>query len=131
MGGNTAGRWVKHKLLYGSLILLGGFALSIIIAWAWPVPGVGIMGIGILLTVLIGGNVLSEEHDLTAGEIRRAIAVSSIAVFFGLLAFGNTIKAEQGVLKTLLENFWWVIITVIGFYFGGRSAEKIVETLKK
>ena len=85
------------------------------------------MGIGILLTVLIGGNILSKERDLSTAEVRRAIAISCISVFFGLLAFGNTVKIEQSVLKPILENFWWIIITVIGFYFGGRSAEKIVE----
>lgn len=48
--------------------------------------GIGLMGVGILVAVLIGGNMLSKEHDPTMEEVRRAIAISFIAVFFGLLA---------------------------------------------
>ncbi len=32
---------------------------------------------------------------------------------------------EDNVLKTTLENFWWIIVTPVGFYFGGRSVESI------
>ena len=80
------------------------------------------MGICILVAVLIGTNILSEEHKLTTGEVRKAVAISCISVFFGLLAFGETIKTDNNILKAVLGNFWWIIITVIAFYFGGRSA---------
>ena len=127
----------SHKVFVGSLILVFGFAASVFIAYLLcsAIPrsliGIGIMGIGILITVLIGGNVLSKENELTTGEVRRAIALSCISVFFGLLAFGDTIETNNKVLETVLENFWWIIITIIGFYFGGRSAEKIVESISE
>jgi hypothetical protein len=89
------------------------------------------MEIAILITVLIGGNVLSKEHELATGEARRAIAISSISVFFGLLAFGDSIKMDHNVLTAIIENFWWIIITIICFYFGGRSAEKMVENITR
>ena len=125
-------RLERHKLAFGSSILVGGFIGSVLIAYfTHPPLGIGIMGIGILLTVLIGGNVLSKTHDLTTAEVRRAIAISFVSVFFGLLAFGDAIEIDNNFLKAILENFWWIIITVIGFYFGGRSAEKVVEEWAK
>ena len=121
---------INKILTLGCLIIAAGFIVSICIAYLIPPPaGIGIMGLGVLFTVLIGGNILSKEHDLTTAEVRRVIAVSCISVFFGLLAFGKTINLEQSVLKPVFENFWWIIITIIGFYFGGRSAEKIVENI--
>jgi len=124
--------WLEgHKLCAGSLIIFLGFVVGVCIAlWLHSLTGVGIMGIWILAMVLIGANILSEERSLTTGEVRKAIAISCISVFFGVLAFGETIKTDNDILKAILENFWWIIVTVIGFYFGGRSAEKIVESLK-
>jgi len=68
-----------------------------------------------------------HKHDLTTAEVRRAIAISFVSVFFGLLAFGDAIEIGDNALKATLENFWWIIIAIIGFYFGGRSAEKVAE----
>ena len=31
--------------------------------------------------------------------------------------------------KDVLSNYWWVIMVIVGFYFGGRSAENIVTTI--
>jgi hypothetical protein len=122
----------KSKLVIGSLIIFIGFLISILVACLLPPPvGVGLMGIGILLSVLIGANILSATKDLTSGEVRRAIAISCVCVFFALLAFGDSIRCAEGVLGMVLENFWWIIVTVIGFYFGGRTAEQIVNSLVK
>jgi putative effector of murein hydrolase LrgA (UPF0299 family) len=119
------------RLLIGSLILIAGFIISMFIAYRFPIPiGIGFMGLVILLAVLIGANILSEESNLTTGEIRRSIAISFISTFYGLLAFGDKIKIEKGsILEPIFENFQWIIITIIGFYFGGRSAEEIVKLI--
>lgn len=120
----------KNTIIFGCVIITLGFIISIYIAYRLSPPaGIGIMGLGILLTMLIGGNILSKEQDLTTAEVRRAIAVSCISVFIGLLAFGNTIELKHNILKPVFENFCWIIITIVGFYFGGRSAEKIVENI--
>ena len=129
---NKERSWLeRHKLFAGSFIILLGFFVGVGIAVLWlrSLKGVGIMGICILVGVLIGANILSEEKSLTTGEVRKAIAISCISVFFGVLAFGESIKTDNDILKAILENFWWIIVTVIGFYFGGRSAEKIVEKI--
>jgi len=84
--------------LIGSLILIAGFIISMYIGYWFPTPiGIGFMGLVILLTVLIGANILSEESNLTTGEIRRSIANSFISTFYGLLAFGNSTKIEKGI----------------------------------
>lgn len=121
-----------NRLWVGSLVLFVGFLIGIGIIYLRPsLVGIGVMGIWILLTMLIGGNILSRGHDLASAEVRRAIAVSFISTFFGLLAFGSKIEVGESVLRPILENFWWIVITIIGFYFGGRSAEKIVESISK
>ncbi|XRO76996.1 hypothetical protein ACO3VM_00230 [Methanocaldococcus sp. 10A] len=112
--------WLKkHKLCVGSFIIFLGFFIGSLIAfWLHSLTGLGIMGICILFSVLIGANFLSKEKDLTTGEVRRAITISFISVFFGLLAFGDTIKTDNRIINSILENFWWIIVTIIGFYFG-------------
>ncbi len=123
----------KGLKILGVIIIIAGFVISVILAYHLrSLTGIGIMGICVLFFVLIGSNFLSKELDLTTGEVRRAIAISFVSVFFGLLAVGDKINANSinnSILKDVLENFWWITMTVIGFYFGGRSAEKIVESI--
>ncbi|MEW6097307.1 MAG: hypothetical protein AB1567_12425 [bacterium] len=115
------------KIVIGYIVLIGGFVYCITIARrSDSLEGIGIMGLGIFLVVLVAVNLLSNEWDLTSGEIRKAITVSYLSVFMGLLMVGNSIQIAEGtLLKPLLENFWWIVITIIGFYFGGRTVETI------
>ncbi len=122
----------RREELVGSIILIAGAVLgSFSLCWFGDkLTGVGLLGIIVLFFTLVGVNVLSKNRDLTTGEVRRAVAISVIAVFFGLIAVGEDITVkETSVLRPLLENFWWIVITVIGFYFGGRSAENIVSNV--
>ena len=120
----------KDKLFLGSFMIFLGFGIGVIaISFSPTLEGVGIMGICILVFMLIGANILSKERDLTTGEVRKAIAISFVSVFFGLLAIVEKININNSILKDVLENFWWIIVTIIGFYFGGRSAERIVESI--
>jgi len=61
--------------------------------------------------------------------INIAGAISDVLVFFALLAFGDkiTIAEDQKLISEVLENFWVLILAIIGFYFGGRSLEKAAE----
>jgi hypothetical protein len=81
-----------------------------------------------MVGVLIGVNILSGDDKLSKGEIRRAIGISCVAVFFGLLAISNKVEYSD-FSKDVLSNYWWVIMAIVGFYFGGRSAENIVTTI--
>ncbi len=73
-------------------------------------------------------NIISKNKDYSKAEIRRSIALSIVAVFFALIAYGDKIEVK-GLLKDVMTNYWKIVMVVVGFYFGGRSAEKIVESV--
>ncbi|MBE9594347.1 MAG: hypothetical protein IMF19_12820 [Proteobacteria bacterium] len=111
------------KFVTGSSILIIGLAVAYLIArdyWNTP-AGLGVVGIVIFIATLIGLNYLSEEHELTTGEVRKSIAIASTVVFFGLFF----ICPYTQELKPLIDNFWKVYGVIIGFYFGSRAAEEI------
>ena len=104
------------------LVILGISALA-----DYPTVGLGLMGLIVLFSTLVGVNIFSEGYDLSKGEVRKAIAISFISVFFGLLIVGNNIDKlglEKCVLKDVLDKFWVIIVTIIGFYFAGRVVEE-------
>ena len=81
----------------------------------------GLVGLVTFIFVLFGTYLVTDKWDFKCGEFRTAITISVIAVFFGTLAFGNRIFiAPSTVLSQVLSNFWWIVVTVIGFYFGSR-----------
>ncbi len=145
-GGIALTMWLKYytdrcrdedciKLLYGSGIILVGFVLGIGLLYIFytvdlALFGVGLLGLIILVFTLLGLNIMSKDPILEKAEVRRAIGLSLVAVFFGLLAVSDKIKIETNtLLGNILSNYWWIIMTIIGFYFGGRSAEKIVTII--
>ena len=116
------------KLVIGSIILAIGLAVAWQIAVKQPtLVGLSILGIVIFFISLIGGNILSKDDALTTGEVRRAIAIASTAVFFGLF-FLESIPPDH---KPLIDNFWKVYAVIIGFYFATRAAEEIKKNGKK
>ena len=123
-------KWSSKRFFTGSFIIILGFAVSVYIAfWKFhSLVGLGLMGIGILLTVLIGSGILSSTTPLDTGEVRRAITISFISVFFGLMGFEGALE-DSNLFKLVSTNLWWVLVVVIGFYFGGRSAEEIVKNI--
>ena len=123
-------KWSSKRFFAGSFIIILGFAASVYIAfWKFhSLAGLGLMGIGILLTVLIGSGILSSTTSIDTGEVRRAITISFISVFFGLMGFEGALQ-DSNLFKMVSTNLWWVLIVVIGFYFGGRSAEEIVKNI--
>lgn len=76
-------KWSSKRFFAGSFIIILGFAASVYIAfWKFhSLAGLGLMGIGILLTVLIGSGILSSTTSIDTGEVRRAITISFISVF--------------------------------------------------
>lgn len=86
------------------------------------------MGMGILLTVLIGSGILSGTTPLDTGEVRRSITISIISVFFGFMTLNGTQNLSA---FTSSNQFWWLLIALVGFYFAGRSAEEIVKNIAK
>lgn len=118
----------------GYLILIVTYLTALVIAFIKKdLMGVGIMGMIVFLGSMVGGSLLSAEGDLSSGEVRRSIAISFILVFFALLAFGDRIQdqCENELVLKILDHYWIFIITIIGFYFGGRSLEKAAEKKKE
>jgi len=124
-GLNRKGYW---RLIIGSIILtLGAFIAIVLLLKSSSLTGVGVFGVIIMFTVLIGGNILSGSFNLSTAEVRRAISISIVSVFFALLGLADKISIEKSLLAPLIDKFWWIIVTVIVFYFGGRTLEKLVK----
>jgi len=122
------------KFRAGYLVLLVTYISALTIAFCKKdLMGIGLMGMIVFIGSMVGGSLLSEKRDLSSGEVRRSIAISFILVFFAFLAFGDriTIKDDQKLIVTALENFWVFIVVIIGFYFGGRSLEKAAENKRQ
>jgi hypothetical protein len=123
----------RHWLATGTIVILLGFAAGFValgVCWANhnALLGLGLLGIAVLLGTLIGGNFLSNDMDMTTGEVRRAITLSVLTVFFAALgAVASAQGADVEPVKTFLGTFTWIVMTVIGFYFGGRSLERFAE----
>ena len=118
----------------GYTILLISYSSAIIIVFCKQnLLGMGLMGMIVFIGSIIGGSLLSEKGDLSSGEIRRSIAISFFMVFFAMLALGDKIiiQSDNIFITKALDNFWVFIVTIIGFYFGGRSLEKAFENNKK
>ena len=116
------------RLIIGSVILaLGAFISILVLLKSSSLTSVGVFGVVVMFTVLIGGNILSGSFNLSTAEIRRAISISIVSVFFALLGLADKISIEKSLLSPLMDKFWWIIVTVIVFYFGGRTLEKLVK----
>jgi hypothetical protein len=83
----------------------------------------------------------SDKESLMKGELRKAIATSLLMVYFTILAMAvaepgvnilaMSLAPEDESLSPkifLLKDFSALIAVVVGFYFGGRSAEEIIKT---
>lgn len=122
--------WSSKRFFVGSFIIIIGFGCSAYTGlWKFhSLAGLGIMGMGILLTVLIGSGILSGTTPLDTGEVRRSITISIISVFFGFMTLNGTQNLSA---FTSSNQFWWLLIALVGFYFAGRSAEEIVKNIAK
>ncbi|MHC1596659.1 MAG: hypothetical protein ACXQTO_07425 [Candidatus Syntropharchaeales archaeon] len=110
------------RLWIGNIVLGIGLLVAGLIVALLPTPtGIGLLGIVTFFISLIGGNILSTEQNLTTGEVRRAIAIASTVIFFGLFA----LESYPQEIKFLIEDFWKVYGIIIGFYFGTRALERI------
>ncbi len=112
------------RVVAGSVMILAGVAAGIALMVNYDtLEGVGIFGVVVLFSMLIGSNIMSGSFDFSKAEVRRAISVSIVSVFFMLLGKADRINIEENLVSLMLKNFWWIIITVVVFYFGSRTIE--------
>lgn len=126
-GPTLAERVEEHRLFLGLTVLVFGFAVAIAQLWERKgLEGAAMLGLTVLATTLLGGNILSRHARLEFTEVRTAITLATVSMFFALVGFApDTVAASGGVLAQAMEHFWAVVAVVVGFYFGGHTLERI------
>ena len=124
----TLGRWVAALII--SVVIVG---LGILMLYILPIAlSIAIVGIITFLGILVLTNLLSQDPDLSKAEMRRAIAGSSMVVYFTLLSLVTFSKdlPNSGLAETAVAHFTYIVGIIIVFYFGSRSLEKYREAGK-
>lgn len=68
---------------------------------------------------------LAPVDVLNRGEIRRSLLVTLTIVYFIVIFYGNVLGGE------VVTSITWIYFSVIAFYIGSRSVEKIVEAKRR
>jgi hypothetical protein len=90
------------------------------------------LGVFLLTLLVFHASEKNKDEFLQKGAIRTAITISFTVAYLMLLAY-SLIANELGISfeNKVLENFYLVYISIIGFYFGTTSLEKVSDTLRK
>jgi len=122
--------WIKTSIIgciVAGLAIMSFWVGVLIDKISWSIAGVGII-------TFFGMLAISSYHSLhypnSKGTMRKAIASSMISVYIVVLALlfsGNLPILENETSMTLMGNFSFVILTIMGFYFGSKGT---VEFLK-
>jgi len=102
---------MDKKFLFSVFLIIGGFFLTTLTFWKFQSPAW--LGIGTFITLFIAFYI--DNQKLDSGEMRRVIAGSLIATFFGLMSVN-----DDKIKFSLFNNYWKIIMMVIGFYFTSR-----------
>lgn len=101
------------------------FALGIPIYWLFISLGL-VTFFGMVVVV----NYMSGTAPLNTGEVRKALTVAFITVYFAmmpLIIFGGAKYLPGQSINSLVETFTALLAIIIGFYFGTRAIEKYVK----
>ena len=122
--------WKKTAIIaciVAGLAILSFWTGAIIDQISWSIVGVGIV-------TFFGMLAISSYHSLhkknSTGTMRKAIASSMISVYIVVLALlfsGNLPSLENESSMILMENFSYVIMTIVGFYFGTKGASEFLK----
>lgn len=107
---------------------IGSFFLGILYDnVSWSIVGVGII-------TFFGMLVISSYHTIhqpdSKGTMRKAIAGSMISVYMvvlGLLFSDKLPSFQNESAMIMMQNFSYVIMTIIGFYFGTKGAKEFLK----
>jgi len=118
----------------GILSITGIFVVAFFPAFCfWKL--LSIIGWGIFLTALLFFHWHAEAHGKTGfdqGQIRRAILISIMFIFFAFLTRGGEIVVKEKTLSYLaLSRFDLIFFVILGFYFGGRALREGLEAWKQ
>jgi len=122
--------WIRTSIIaciVAGLAIVSFWYGSMIDNISWSIAGVGMI-------TFFGMLAISSYHSLhnpnSTGTMRKAIASSMISVYvvvLSLLFSGNLPSLENEASMTLMENFSYVITTIIGFYFGSKGATEFLK----
>jgi hypothetical protein len=122
--------WIRTSIIaciVAGLAIVSFWYGSMIDNIGWSIAGVGMI-------TFFGMLAISSYHSLhnpnSTGTMRKAIASSMISVYvvvLSLLFSGNLPSLENEASMTLMENFSYVIMTIIGFYFGSKGATEFLK----
>ena len=90
------------------------------------------VALGVITVVNLVGflaffNRMSTSPDLTKGEMRKTFSITIIMIYLLVLSLTITGHIHWDADKKLFENFTYVVITVIIFYFGSRTYKQARE----
>jgi len=92
---------------------------------------------GVGLVTFFGMLIISSYHAIhqpdSKGTMRKAIAGSLVAVYVVILALsisGRLEDVQNQMVMTLIENFTWIIIAIVGFYFGTKGVTEFLKFWK-
>ena len=124
---------IKWNLLWIGAIDIMILLIAGIFFTEVSIYSIGIIGIFTFIGTLKSLNLLSGDTHIEQGEIRKAITISFIVVYFSLLSlviledFG---ASYTGIFQTLIDHFTYLLGIVVVFYFGSRSVEEYLKNKK-
>ena len=98
---------------------------------SWSIVGIGIVTFFGMLAI---SSYYSIHNPDSKGTMRKAIAASMISVYIvvlGLLFSDQLPDLQTEAAMELMQNFSYVIMTVIGFYFGTKGATEFLKLWKE
>ncbi len=73
----------------------------------------------------------SPHTTFEKAQVRRAILVSFLFIFFALLGIGDKIQLTPNtLLARLLSHFDLYLLVILGFYFGGKALREGIQAWK-
>ncbi len=122
--------WIKTTIIACAVAILSIISFFLGMFYdnvSWSIGGVGII-------TFFGMLAISSYHTLhqpdSKGTMRKAIAGSMISVYVVVLAllFSDKLPSfENEAGMAMVQNFSYVIMTIIGFYFGTKGAKEFIK----
>ncbi len=125
--------WIKTTIIAIAVCAIDFAVISVGIF----VNSAALLIAGVGLVTFFGMLIISSHYEIhqpdSKGTMRKAIAGSLIAVYVVILALslsGRLEDAQNQMVMNLIENFTWIIIAIIGFYFGTKGVTEFLKFWK-
>ncbi len=92
-------------------------------------PLIVVIAIGVLfLLLLLMWHIISRFTELDKKQIRRALTVSVVSLYFGIIlcAVAGIFEPSEEFFK-LIDGLNLAFITTVSFYFGSRTVEEYIK----